>query len=118
MPEEPLDAQIARVIFRHDVEYCWEHVLADGCRSPGCGWVENGGPVRGYSSDIAAAWTVLERLRELGYTNISVYTEAGGWEVELCRPDGPSGVVGLNSPTAPLAICRAALLALGRERAD
>jgi hypothetical protein len=60
-------------------------------------------------TDIADAWSVVERMRELGY-NFSVLGMSS-YEAYFDLP----GSVGINirrGDTAPLAICRAALAAL------
>jgi hypothetical protein len=64
-----------------------------------------------YSTDIAAAWQIVEKLRERGHS-VSVFSGAtgGGHYVEL------HGVAGWHGPikgdSAPHAICLAALAAL------
>lgn len=67
-----------------------------------------------YSTDVAAAWMVVERV-EPGLSHIGV--TAPGWEVVIYRaPDGGEPVEIVESgPTAPLAICRAALAACWGE---
>jgi len=62
------------------------------------------------SSDIAAAWEVVKELydRELG---IEMYGEKKfPWEAEILIPGGRP--VSVQAETLPLAICRAALLAV------
>ena len=71
-----------------------------------------------YSTDIAAAWGVVERLyNEHWIVSIGSLAEnPRGWRCELCNmwPDdferAPTDIEA-NGDTAPLAICRAALLA-------
>lgn len=78
-----------------------------------------------YSTDIAAAWQVVEKLAERGIAlNIGPYwghpPKHEGWHVELdialdTLPDLDTIPIGDRytvAPTAPLAICRAALKAL------
>lgn len=70
-----------------------------------------------YSTDIAAAWEVAERVR------LTVTPAIGhGWEAAWCNASGSGerNWVGTTNgrkwhygDTAPLAICRAALLAMG-----
>lgn len=90
-----------------------------------------------YSSDIAAAWLVVERLAETGLwvslcdMRHGCYTEDGapwrGWFAEICDVEqdekfGPCVVShefsehpwSASAPTAPLAICKAALQAVAR----
>ena len=64
------------------------------------------------STDISAAWEVAERI----------YQKGAQFSVKIGRPGGWRAWVGLNvgsdavAPTAPLAICRAALkTVLGRD---
>jgi len=67
-----------------------------------------------YSTDIAAAWAVLEKLRSLGF-NVELQGDADGWEClfldypEIGRCEGD---------TAPFIICLAALEAVGVEVGD
>ena len=58
-----------------------------------------------YSTDIAAAWEVVEKLRPTG-PKLSIHAARLGYDVEY----GPGWFV--SAPTAPLAICRAALKAI------
>lgn len=58
-----------------------------------------------YSTDIAAAWQVVEKLTEGEFHLSRCY--GGGWECELGAPYISFG------ETAPLAICLAALEAVG-----
>jgi len=84
-----------------------------------------------YSGDISAAWEVVEKLLDFRiYHGASEGGYAGGPEwTAYCRigslgnPFWPSGQptnetyrgISGNAPTAPLAICRAALKAVGYE---
>lgn len=56
------------------------------------------------STDIAAAWEVVEKMP------MGMWPSVDGWVVEI--PDGSGDEV--EAPTAPLAICRAALKAIER----
>ena len=78
------------------------------------GWTINGktnnGPVWSPSTDIAAAWQVVEERRKWGWAwELAGIT--GHWHVELydeeCKP-----IAEANAASAMVAICRAALLAL------
>lgn len=67
-----------------------------------------------FSTDISAAWEVLERMKEKGAEiNVGFYRE---WDCTLDYP------IGCNwrevGKTAPEAICKAALVALRHEFAD
>jgi hypothetical protein len=72
-------------------------------------------PVPFYSDDIAAAWQVVERLLETGGFSLerqrygAAPVPAGMWKAYVW---GVSGVTKVRADTAPLAICRAALLAV------
>lgn len=83
------------------------------------------GNVPHYSTDISAAWQVIERLKERGHTvAIAVgrtqlwhdHTQeiAVGVDLEISGYDGSleAGIV-MQADTLPLAICRAALAATG-----
>lgn len=61
-----------------------------------------------FSTDIAAAWQVVEKI-DLFSRAILERDEDGSWWVD----DEPCHNIQSNASTAPLAICRAALLAMG-----
>lgn len=68
-----------------------------------------------YSTDIAAAWKVVEEMRKrVSNLKLALYAANGWccylWDVTAEGTEVEKGVSG-NTPTAPLAICRAALLA-------
>lgn len=75
--------------------------------------------VSDYSTDIRAAWEVVEHLRGLGM-GVTVTTDHD-WraEAECCVriPDEPEWVCA-DAATTPLAICLAALKAVGVEVSD
>lgn len=81
----------------------------------GCGDQRHGNDLSKYSTDIAAAWKVVEKLRAQNkLTNLeSIPDSHFAFEIE---PD-PRGIVEPQAwavgSTAPLAICRAALKAVG-----
>lgn len=71
-----------------------------------------------YSTDIAAAWKVVERLKEAGHeihvTNSWPYNRGSRWMCEVCSGNEatPNTIWhSAKADTAPLAICRAALSA-------
>jgi len=72
------------------------------------------GLVPKYSTDIAAAWEVVERLERDGIFLWKLGREdhLPNWHVSMGRNHGPD--IESEGPTAPLAICRAALAAIGR----
>lgn len=55
-----------------------------------------------YSSDISAAWEVVEKLGSGNFAGLDY--RSGGWLARIYRGDSPGWY-----PTAPLAICHAAL---------
>lgn len=66
-----------------------------------------------YSTSISAAWEVVEKMREIGFTYVQI--EAcfdGGWRVAFGLD--PMAIV-KSANTAPLAICKAALAAVEAE---
>jgi hypothetical protein len=73
-------------------------------------------PLKRYSTDIAAAWEVVEKLRDLGFfLDISVAVDR--FDVDMRADRMPSDWWLREGPlaeatTAPLAICRAALQAI------
>ncbi len=90
-------------------EYCGKKITQaiekDSCPPP-------------YSTDIAAAWEVVELFQKRGTINLRFFQGGGpevAWKVRI-RPDilrdGDPGVEEA-AETAPLAICRAALKAVG-----
>ena len=78
---------------------------------------DEGGETAQYSTSISAAWEVVEKMWDRGYM-ADVYQSdcEGTWSAEfLPKNDMDSAGVewgGSMAPTAPLAICRAALKAV------
>lgn len=70
--------------------------------------------VPNYSTNIADAWTVVERMRELGWIcEVGNDSESPDeWSADFTRDPYIENHVWSYSATAPLAICRAALYAL------
>jgi hypothetical protein len=86
---------------------------ADGERQWYCGlhdkrWWESA--VKPYSTDIVAAWEVVEK-----FDYHEVYGGNGYWKwyLQHTHADAPGGFGEGEAPLAPLAICRAALKAVG-----
>ena len=82
------------------------------------GWIDGDGRKRTrydpppYSTDIAAAWEVLEKFPWFRIDNRGDYEGNQAFMVELS--DDAKNLSGkMWAPTAPLAICRAALRAVG-----
>jgi hypothetical protein len=73
----------------------------------------DGGP-RHYSTDIAAAWDVAGALRGRG-DRLSLHDRGTHWTATVCpsvrTPAPPAFAPMALAPTAPLALCRVALLA-------
>ena len=57
------------------------------------------------STDMTAAWQVVERIELLKYRTLEYIPRDGGWWID----DNHNHAVQVCAPTAPLAICRAAL---------
>lgn len=80
-------------------------------------WVEENGErweqIPDYSTDIAAAWQVVEHLH--GRVVIDHWSR-GAYKVMIYLPAKPPSVEA-SAESAPLAICRAALAALSRSSA-
>jgi hypothetical protein len=80
------------------------------------GWGRNKGAgkhhIPAYSTDIAAAWEVVEKLGQT--RTVKVWKCHDGYICDLTPHDGPvfAGFVQVGAETAPLAICRAALIAI------
>lgn len=64
---------------------------------------------RHYSTDIAAAWEVVEKLRTAKY-ELLICTFSGKWSVDVLHTGKSIDVA--NADTAPHAICLAALNAV------
>jgi len=66
--------------------------------------------VPGYSANIGSAWRVVERMRELGW-RLSLTDLAGDWTAIFAH-NGEKRMRTAAAPSAPVAICRAALEAV------
>ena len=85
----------------------------------------SGGAINPYSTDISAAWEVVEKLRK-SY-RVRIHEFGSGWQASLEIKDGRlrypieishEGDESANSDTAPHAICLAALKAVGIDIPD
>lgn len=91
----------------------WSSELGSAAR---CAWVfrdckPDGGyeAVPAYSTDIAAAWTVVEKLIDEGH-GVAIMSAGSG---SRCAIDDPTGIVGHRAhESVELAICLAALAAM------
>ena len=111
-----LDAEIARSLFGHEVEISpvtgAPMIRFAPVREPT--WPHQGlGRMPSYSSEIEAAWLVVERMRELDHsveiTDDEVVPHQSGWGVTFRGPDSEGWY---DAPTPALGICGAALDAL------
>ena len=73
-----------------------------------------------FSSDIAAAWQVVEQLKQRRYTRITIGLQGLGHTVDFCHMEGDYPVChevidghGHDAFSLPLAICRGALGCVG-----
>ena len=92
----------------------------DGFNCPRCGASkgDTGKCTKHYSTDIAAAWQVVEKFeynwniyRDVGKCG-SEYITAGDMQYRVIFSSPGMPMQGVTADTAPLAICRAALLAV------
>lgn len=116
MTDRELDALVAEKVMGLFVDRSHEtngqfHAKGAGVEYIGFemgGWDE---VVPKYSTDIAAAWQVAEKLNEILQSEFCLSCVNGEWTVYRCwhTDSEPLGW----APTAPLAICIAALRAVG-----
>lgn len=102
-----LDALILKGIFGLEPQECMVGGHPRGC--PGSTTITS------YSTDIAAAWQVVEKL--MNELQLAFYLDSRGdklWDCSFTRDslDITPGCLGVD--TAPLAICRAALMAVSQ----
>lgn len=69
-------------------------------------------PIRAYSTNIAAAWEVVENLNDFGSFNLK-RTGPAGWIARLRDWRATPTTIEASAPSAPHAICLAALKAVG-----
>jgi hypothetical protein len=88
-------------------------------KSSGAGGTRPAFPVPRYSTDIAAAWLVVDRIRPTDDTRYGVTIESAvaGWYCTIedadVEWDDPAHTSVAYGETLPLAICRAALASAG-----
>lgn len=115
-----LDVLVAEKVMGGKVEHDWDDFDGgDISRCRGCGFFDQDDTkpkfcIPCYSTDIAAAWEVVEKLRESHFKQAALNfhpTEicVQFWDVSAQRYQ-PS----ICASTTPLAICHAALKAVGR----
>lgn len=85
------------------------------CRSDDCSMrpvpARRADAIAPYSTDIAAAWQVVERLRFCVVTRVM----SRGTYKAIAKVSRSKPQVSAHAETAPLAICRAALVACGKQ---
>jgi hypothetical protein len=99
-----LDVEVANKVFGFAI---WHDEFGPG--SPGFTPftdVQNGVMVKPYSSDIASAFLVVEKMREKGFW-MALESEDALWRCNFA--DDEDSHCAFDEPTAALAICKAAL---------
>jgi hypothetical protein len=110
-----LDVMVAERVFGWVRDHDAESQTATGSpiwEAPGKEYLQNGTP--DYSTDIAAAWLVVEKMRERGISMdltglANKYDQQ--WSCTFGDPETQNGECS-DAASAPEAICRAALLAI------
>ena len=78
--------------------------------------------VPSYSTDIAAAWKIVEKITKGNNWELTIETDSGEWEVRcnahFSRKDYNERQYNSRAMTAPHAICLAALKAVGYEEPE
>jgi hypothetical protein len=105
-----IDALVAEHVMGHDFVYIDLNVTPRIAVDDGTDEGHEEMPY--YSSDIAAAWEVVERLK-MYEPEISWNDEHQGWSVSLWKFSAIRSQCGVSAETAPLTICLAALKAKG-----
>lgn len=72
--------------------------------------------VHRYSDSIAAAFEVVDKLKHVLVQRKELFTPPYIWRVQLFEKYGCEATATGAAPTAPLAICRAAILATQEEK--
>jgi hypothetical protein len=93
-----LDARVAIRLFDYHMVHC---------RDSEGGWRRS---LPAYSTNIAAAWQVVERVRALGF-GVTI-SDGDEWSVGIAPNNHDADVTVEFGDSAPLAICRAALAAV------
>lgn len=104
-----LDRMVAEKVMGWQLAEAWTPGSQEPWWRKADGWMV---PLPPFTTDIAAAWQVVERMRELGwYYGVSGSISIG--EIAMFRVLGDAALVRSGTAsTAPEAICRAALAAL------
>lgn len=109
--DDPL-VSLNGVRYIHKIEVAWDH--GEGFTGKGRQWPERIGTLPRYSSEIAAAWQVVERLIALGYRLDIRWLLSNQWDVIFEKWPDPRRISKAD-PSCALAICLAALRAVGVE---
>jgi hypothetical protein len=117
-----LDAEVAERVFNHEVIYPYRdsHLHQRNSAWRNYPWRKNAQAFGGtsevprYSSDIAAAWQVVERMRERGWL-IHIHTLMDGYLVIALETQPSERATQLWCRNLPQGLCRAALAALAAE---
>lgn len=107
-PSRELDAWVAEKVMGKQVRNYW---VIDGFHNDGRPHSQC--PVEHYSSDIAAAWEVVEKLTDQSKPHFELSKGYEGWWHVGFDLDRPFKRVIAKADTAPLAICLAALKSIG-----
>jgi hypothetical protein len=129
-----MDALVAKLMgwmYFHKIHYC-EDSWYEWCEYCHAGNENSGKPLNRsgddekiagecdtpppYSTSISAAWEVVEKTWELGfYGEIGQQDIKGTWQTIFISKEDRGMYHGALAPTAPLAICRAALKSVGEK---
>jgi hypothetical protein len=121
-PGRELDALVAEKVFHHRVEgrsvEVPLHPTTGRRMGPSSGMILSLEALPRYSTDIAAAWEIVERLKTteafLQGENLKLEWLGSGWLLHALRSEDYFSAEDFpGAPTAPLAICLAALKAVG-----
>lgn len=104
-----LDALIAEKVMGWKPEYPggWPHPPKDAPYRKRCLDKEGCTVILPFSTDIAAAWEVVEKIKANHALTIHAESLSGGWLIHIDRD------IKIGGATAPHAICLAALKAAG-----
>jgi hypothetical protein len=95
----------AQVTFHEVHERCQTPVVSDWCD-------EEGNVMPEYSTDISAAWEVVEKIHEKRFLFDASLSVGAGYTVRFYNRDKETFHMAPYIPTAPEAICKAALIAV------
>lgn len=109
-PGRELDLLIAEKVMGYDPI---ENMVYDA--QPPISVVPPWRPLPYYSTDIAAAWEVVEKMREESVYSFIDNTQSPGGKYFCSMVTIDKGMAGARAATAPHAICLAALRAKGVE---